>query len=115
MPDLLLEGEVGSISLLPEEEGGVIVFEVKINFDAPEDVGLRIGMSASADIVINERSNALLVPDRAIKKDSQGNTVVEVMVNEQIEERTVVTGISDGFETEIVNGLEEGEMVIGRQ
>ena len=115
LPDLLLEGEVGSISLLPEEEGGVIVFEVKINFDAPEGIGLRIGMSASADIVINERSNALLVPDRAIKKDSQGNTVVEVMVNEQIEERTVVIGISDGFETEIVNGLEEGEMVIGRQ
>jgi len=115
LPDLLLEGEVGSINLLPEEEGGVIVFEVKINFDAPEGIGLRIGMSASADIVINERSNALLVPDRAIKQDSQGNTVVKVMVNEQIEERTVVTGISDGFETEIVDGLEEGEVVIGRQ
>ncbi|MFC2056957.1 efflux RND transporter periplasmic adaptor subunit [Chloroflexota bacterium] len=115
LPDLPLEGKASYISYLPKEESGVIVFEVKIEFDVSKGIGLRGGMSASADIVINERSDALLVPSRAVKQDSQGNTVVKVMVNEQIEERTVVTGISDGFQTEIVNGLEEGEMVIGRQ
>ena len=112
---LQLEGRVISISLLPGEEAGVIVFEVKIAFDAPSGLELRVGMSATADIVTNERSSVLLVPSRAIKHDSQGNPVVEVMVNEQIEERPVVIGISDGFDTEIVDGLNEGEVVVERR
>jgi multidrug efflux pump subunit AcrA (membrane-fusion protein) len=69
-------------------------------------------MSADADIVIKERNNVLLVPSRAIKKDSQGNPMVKIMVNEQVEERPVVIGISDDFQTEIVDGLKEGETVV---
>ena len=111
LPALPLEGKVSSISLLPTVEAGVIVYDVKIEFDVPEGIGLRAGMSATGDIVIAERSNVLLVPDRAIKQDSQGVTIVEVVVNDQIEERPVVTGISDGFQTEIIEGLEEGEVI----
>ena len=69
-------------------------------------------MSATADIIINERSNVLLVPSRAITQDTNGNPVVKVMVNEEIEERSVVLGLSDGFDTEIVDGLSEGDMVV---
>ena len=69
-------------------------------------------MSATADIVISERINVLLVPSRAITQDSQGNPIVKIMVGEQIQERPVVTGISDGFETEIAGGLSEGETVV---
>lgn len=109
---LPLEGEVISVSPLAREEAGLVLYEVKIGFDIPQGSGLRVGMSATADIVIDERSNVLLVPNRAIKQDSQGNPIVLVMVNEQIQERPVVTGISDGYQTEIVDGLKEGEVVV---
>ena len=111
LPDLPLEGKVTYISPLAKEEAGVVLYEVTIDFDVPQGSGLRVGMSATADIVINERSNVLLVPDRAIKQDSEGNSVVEVMVGKEVQERPVVIGISDGFDTEIVDGLNEGEMV----
>ena len=112
LPDVELEGEVASISLLSKETGGVVLYEVKIDFAAPEGSGLRVGMSAEADIVIKERNNVLLVPSRAITTDSEGNPMVKVMVNEQTEERRVVIGISDGFDTEIIDGLNEGEVVV---
>jgi HlyD family secretion protein len=112
LPDVEFIGEVTTILPVPIEEGGVVLFTIKINLDVPEGSDLRIGMSASADIIIDKRSNALLVPDRAIKQDSQGSPVVKVMINEQTQERAVVTGISDGFETEIVSGLVEGEMIL---
>jgi len=115
LPALPLEGKVSSISLLPTQEAGLIVYDVKIEFDIPEGTGLRAGMSATADIIITERNGVLLVPNRAISQDSQGNHVVEVMVNDQIEERAVDIGISDGFQTEIVDGLEEGEVVVERR
>ncbi len=112
LPDVEFEGEVLTISPVAKEEAGVILYEVKVGFNVPEGSGLRVGMSAEADIVIVDRSNVLLVPDRAITKDNEGNPVVMVVVNEQTEERPVVTGISDGFDTEIVSGLSEGEVVV---
>jgi len=112
LPDLSLEGEVGAIRPAPILEGGLVLYEVEIDFAVPQDSGLRVGMSAEADIIIAERSDVLLVPDRVIKQDSQGSSIVYVMVDEQIEERVVVTGISDGFYIEIVSGLEEGEVVV---
>ena len=111
LPALALEGKVDFISLLPTVEAGVILYDVEITFDATKVTGIRTGMSATANIITNERKNVLLVPDRAVKYDSQGNSVVEVTVNGQIGERTVVIGISDGFQTEIIDGLEEGEVV----
>jgi HlyD family secretion protein len=112
LPDLTLEGEVGAIRPVPILEGGVILYEVEIDFVVPQDSGLRVGMSAEADIIIAERSGVLLVPDRAIQQDRQGDSMVLVMDSEEFVERVVVTGISDGFYIEIISGLEEGEMVV---
>ena len=112
LPDLRLDAEVTSISLLPKVEEGVVLYEVGIGFDVPEWCELKVGMSATADIIIQGESGALLVPNRAIERDSEGNPVVKVMVNGEIEERPVVTGISDGYQTEIVEGLSEGEVVV---
>jgi HlyD family secretion protein len=112
LPDEQLEGVVTLIGSLPIVEAGLVLYEVKIGFDVPEGSGLKVGMSATTDIILEERSNVLLVPNRAITQDSQGNLIVKVMVNEEIEERPVVRGISDGFDTEIVDGLSEGDVVV---
>jgi RND family efflux transporter MFP subunit len=112
LPALQLEGEVASISLLSKKLGGLVLYEVTIGFDVPQGYNLKIGMSAIADIIFEERNYVLLVPNRAITQDSQGNPVVKVMVDEEIEERPVVTGISNGFDTEIVGGLNEGDVVV---
>lgn len=112
LPALKLEGKVSFISPLSVEEGGVQVYNVTIEFTAPEDSGLRAGMSATADIVTTERENVLLIPERAVTQDSQGKTIVKVVTKGQTIERPVVIGISDGFQTEVISGLEEGETVV---
>ena len=112
LSDLLLEGKVTLISSLAKEEGGVVLYDVTISFDVPQDSQLKAGMSADAAIIITERKNVVLLPSRAINKDSEGNTVVEVIVDEESREKPVVTGLSDDFDTEIVSGLSEGEVVI---
>jgi len=111
LPDAEFLGVVAVIYPVPTEVGGVVLYNVKIELDVPEDSGIKVGMSASADIILAEQSNVLLVPDRAISKDSEGRTIVKVMVNEQVEERPVVIGLSDGFDTEVISGLNEGEKI----
>jgi len=112
LPDVELEGKVTFICPVSTEESGVIMYEVTIGFDVPQGSTFKSGMSATVDIIIDEQSNVLLVPNRAIKHDSQGNPVVEVMDNGQIQEKSVIIGISDGFRTEIVEGLNEGDLVV---
>jgi HlyD family secretion protein len=114
LPGVQLEGEVTSISPLATEESGLILYKIKVSFEVPEGSGIKAGMSATADIIISERGGVLLVPDRAIGEDSQGNPVVKVVVDGLIEERAVVIGMSDGSQTEIVSGLSEGDVVVGR-
>jgi RND family efflux transporter MFP subunit len=113
LPDDLIDGEVVSISELPDIQTGLVVYPVKIKFDVPADSAVRAGMSATADIIIQERSDVLLVPSRVVRQDEQGNTVVNVVIGKEIEERAVVTGISNGLQTEIISGLNEGETVTG--
>jgi len=115
LPGVQFQGEVTSIPPLSIETAGVVVYEVKIGIDVLKDYELKPGMSASADILIVERNNVLLVPSQAVIQDSQGNPVVQVAVNEQIEERPIVIGISDGVETEVLGGLDEGEMVVVKE
>ncbi|MBI2836530.1 MAG: efflux RND transporter periplasmic adaptor subunit [Chloroflexi bacterium] len=115
LPGTKLEGRVSSIGLLPAQASGIILYEVKVAFDAPSNLGLRTGMSANADIIVSERENVLLVPERAITRDGQGKRTVMVRRGEVEEEREVIAGASDGTQTEIVRGVEEGEMVVERR
>jgi HlyD family secretion protein len=112
LPDKEFTGAVAVIYPLPLEVGGVIVYNVKIELDIPDDSGVMVGMSAEADIVMAQRSDVLLVPDRAIGKDSEGNTIVSVLVGKDLEERPVVVGISNDFDAEIISGLVAGETIL---
>jgi HlyD family secretion protein len=109
--DELFEGTVTSISPVPKIDVGLVLYEVTVSLTVPADVGVKVGMSATADILIDNSENTLLVPERAIGFDDQGNPVVWVSVDGQFEERAVVIGISDGLQVEILEGLTEGEMV----
>jgi RND family efflux transporter MFP subunit len=110
--DKLFDGTVTSISPVPKMEAGLVVYEVTISLAIPADAGVMVGMSTTADIVVAESDDTLLVPERAIGHDQNGNPVVQVSVNGQIEERAVVVGISDGLNTEILSGVSQGDMVV---
>jgi RND family efflux transporter MFP subunit len=113
LPALELEGTVTSVSAVPTVEAGLVLYDARISFDVPQGAKIKVGMSATADAISTQRTDVLLVPDRAINYGQDG-PVVRVMVDKEIEERLVVVGISDGFQTEIKEGLEEGETVVVR-
>jgi RND family efflux transporter MFP subunit len=112
LPDLKIEGKVTYISPVPTPATGVVLYRTTIAFQPPPNSPLRAGMSASADIVLKERENVLLVPERAVT-EKDGKPVVKVIAaNGQSQDKEVVTGITDGFDIEIVSGLSEGETVV---
>ena len=67
-------------------------------------------MSATAEVIIERRDNVLVIPNRAIQ-GSVGNPTVTVAANGKPEQRQITLGLSDGVNTEVLSGLEEGERV----
>jgi RND family efflux transporter MFP subunit len=79
---------------------------------APQTIQLRQGLSATVNILIQEKDNVLLVPSRAITRQ-QGGTYVNVLKTDgTTEQRLIKTGISDLQNTEVTDGLTEGEKVV---
>jgi len=112
MPDDTFTGVVTSIYPVPTSGTGIVTYNVRINFEAFNDNQIKVGMNASADIVVEERIDALLIPKEALEIDNDGRPITRVIADEEVEERNVVIGISDGMQTEIISGLSEGETVL---
>jgi HlyD family secretion protein len=70
------------------------------------------GMNASVTVIVDSAQNVLIVPESAIQTEGR-NSVVEVQKDDGTTEKvTVQTGLSDGSNIEITDGLEEGQAVI---
>lgn len=76
-----------------------------------QSVQLRQGLSVTVSIIIGQRNNVLLVPNRAIIRQGQ-NTTVQVTKDGVISSRIVKIGINSLQSTEITDGLSEGEQVV---
>ena len=110
LPGAKLRGRVTFVSPVATMQAGVVTYPVKLEIEGGVE-GLRQGMTAVADIVVERRENVLWVPSRAIQT-IRGQSVVQVLVDGKIEERTVQVGLSDEWRMEIVEGLREGERVL---
>jgi RND family efflux transporter MFP subunit len=110
LPDKEVKGRVTFISPASTAQAGVVFYKTTITLENPDEE-LKDGMSATAKIVIEEHDGVLLIPNRAIQ-GSLEKPWVEVVTNGQTEERQISIGLSDGINTEILSGLEEGEEVV---
>ena len=78
----------------------------------PEDFELKEGLSVTVSIVVEERSDVLLVPNQSITYRGREAYVQVVSPDGVIEERLIQTGISDWQYTEVTEGLSESERVV---
>jgi RND family efflux transporter MFP subunit len=110
LPDEEVKGRVTFISPIGTVRAGVVSYDTTITLENPV-AGLRDGMSATAEVIIERRDDVLLIPNKAIRGTLENPKVV-VLVDEQEEEREITLGLTDGINTEVLSGLEEGEKVV---
>lgn len=72
---------------------------------------LRIGMTTQNVIYVAQATDVLTVPSIAVK-GSKDAYYVQVLTETGVQQRPVVTGISDGLNVEIKSGVEKGEQVV---
>ncbi len=126
---LSITGEVSEIDSAGTVTQGVVNYKVKIGFDTQDD-RVKAGMSISASIITNSKADVLMISNSAVKSQngvryvetvdatSFGNQVSQgsqgVILPAAPKQKTVEVGMLNDTSTEIISGLEEGEVVVVR-
>lgn len=127
--DLNISGSVAEVDTLGTASSGVVSYTVQIAFDTQDD-RVKPGMSVTAVIILEAKTDVLLLPTAAIKSVGD-NSYIEVVVNDGSFDttvakstgvtlittptrQTVTVGSSDDTNTEITSGVKEGDLVVVR-
>lgn len=127
-PDQEFQGRVERISPRAKLVQNVTTFEVITLVENP-DLILKPGMNATAEVIVDGKQDALLVPSKAVRDASEIQSLaqeagISVAMDEslrgsavlvkhgnELSVKQVTVGLSDWTNTEIVEGLQEGEEV----
>lgn len=117
LPGSSVKGTVTRIAPKAREKEGATVFDIEVAIDvASSTVTLRAGYSANADIIIQEKKDVLLIPERLVTMDKDKATVEIPGATPKAEptKKEITVGLSDGLNMEVVAGLAEGDKVVQR-
>ncbi len=114
LPDAPVEGTVSEIAPTSTSTSGVVTYLVTINIDDDDAGDLRPGMSASAAITVDKIDAVLVVPNWAVRLDREtGEAFVLVRQPDgTVAEGAVQTGLRNEQFSEVVSGLNEGDVVV---
>lgn len=116
LPTDVVTGRVSRIAPQAQQKEGATLFDVEVELD-PSKITLRAGYSANADVIIREKKDVLVIPERLVTFGDGGKTAtVEVPGSDPKSPKKVdiKTGISDGLNVEVLSGLTKGQKVVER-
>ena len=112
LPGQSFTGVITEVNTTASNEGGNSKYSAIVELE--RTAYMLGGMNASANITVEERENALLVPAEVLT-EQEGNPVVYTAYDAKTETLSdpvrVETGLSDGIQVQILSGLQEGDTV----
>lgn len=108
LPNETFVGYVERISPVVDSETGT--FKVTIYVDETKNI-LRPGMFGRVKIVYDTRENTRMIPKSAVISEDLAESVY-VIKDSLAFKKEIQTGYTNGSNVEIINGLEDGEMVV---
>jgi HlyD family secretion protein len=118
LPDATVLGTLAKIAPQATEKDNAKLFEVEIELSREQQATLRAGYSATADLVIREKKDILVIPERLVTFEDGGKRAsVEVPgagPKSPPKKVEIKTGLSDGLNVEVTSGLAKGDKVVQR-
>jgi HlyD family secretion protein len=118
LPNQEINGTVSRIAPQAKQEEGATLFSVEIELAPGTNIPLRAGYSANADVIIKEKKDVLMIPERLVTWEDDGKkSFVEIPApkpDDEPKKVAIKTGISDGLNVEVESGLQKGQKVVER-
>jgi RND family efflux transporter MFP subunit len=109
--DRKFPGKIAMISPEPEVIENIVYYLAIVRLTPEDALVLKPEMTTHVRIIIDEKTNVLVVPNAAVRFE-EGRNVVYLRLNGREERRAVETGIRDDTYTEIRSGLAAGDRVV---
>jgi len=90
-------------------ENGAIQFLIRASISKENSSFLRAGYSANADIILAMKEHVLAIPESVMQFEKEKPFVEVEVGNQKFEKRFVKTGLSDGINIEILEGVKKGD------
>jgi HlyD family secretion protein len=113
-PERVFDGRITQISPIGVDRDNVTTFEVEASIDNPGQE-LKANMTANAEIILEEFSGSLLVPEAAVVYDPQRQSFVDLVdpgADGGRRRVPVEVGYGNGTVMQIQGGLAEGDRVV---
>jgi multidrug efflux pump subunit AcrA (membrane-fusion protein) len=112
LPQEELVGTIGRIAPVATLKGGIVYYEVEINL-APSNAPVRIDMSATAMVTIEELVDVLQIPTWVVRVDrATGNTYVHRQEGDVVERVDIDLGQRHEGVALVLSGLSEGDVLV---
>ncbi|MEA3225515.1 MAG: efflux transporter periplasmic adaptor subunit [Planctomycetota bacterium] len=115
LPGKTFLGNVGRIAPLPDPASMWMNPDLKVYnsevYLEDSTADLRTGMSCKVEIIVEQYEDVVYIPVQAVIRIA-GQPAVYVVKEELIEEREVEIGLDNNRMVRIVNGIQEGEVVL---
>jgi len=113
LPDQTIDGEVSSVSSVTKPAGwwtgNVVKYDTII--ELPSVDGLKPGMSAEVEVVMDRHEDVLMIPVAAVVETAEGD-FCWVKTAEGVKRRSLVLGDTDDSFIVVTAGLKEGDEVV---
>ena len=111
MEYFITEAIIRKISPKGQLDQGIMKYDVEAVFTIPDSVQIFSGFNATAEVVLIEKKDIMLIPESCLtfRNDS---VFVDVIMRGKIESRLIKTGITDNINIEIVYGIHENDKIL---
>ncbi len=107
LPGIVISGHVGKLDTLGTTTQGVVSYGAEVTLDEQREQ-LKPGMSVTAEIIVEEKKDIVLVPNEALTLSDDAASVRMVGAGE----KKITIGLTDNVNTEVISGLTEGDRVV---
>lgn len=111
--NVTIQGKVSYVGLKKEmvSQQGIQAYKVKIEIPETE-LNLKSGLTTNIQILIDRKENVIAVPIESVITEYGKNYVEMVLPDGAIQRVEIEVGISSSYYTEVLSGLEEGNIIV---
>lgn len=118
LPEIKPSANIEYISPKGINDNGSNTFEIKAALSTPDSVQLRAGYSANGSVILNKAEQVLTIPESIIEFSADSTFVyclTDSIPSQKFERRAIKTGISDGVNIQVLEGLTANERLRGNE
>lgn len=112
LPDVVMAARLGEIAELGTTVNGIVTYDANVLLEE-FPAGVRVGMSADVRLITEQTDNVISIPNSYLREDRETG-VITVQIPEEdgsLVEREIVLGLRGIQNSQVVDGLDAGDVI----